>query len=297
MMTGRLPSKIGAWDNGAELPAGIPTFAHVLRAAGYYTCLSGKMHFVGPDQHHGFEERLTTEIYPADFSWTPTESYGDLSRDEEARFAAGTSSVESVLDAGPKARTMQIDYDEEVCHRALQELYLLARHGDRPFALTVSFTQPHDPYVTTDPYWERHPAAEIDSPRTPFVPLDERDPHSRTLFYHYGQDRQDLSEEDCRRARRGYYGMIAYIDDQIGRLLAALEETGFAGNTVVIVTSDHGDMLGERGMWFKKTLFEPAVRVPLIFWAPTRFAPRRVPGAVSLVDLLPTLAGLGAVTR
>ena len=114
MMTGRLPSRIGAYDNGAELPASIPTVAHYLRAAGYYTCLSGKMHFVGPDQYHGFEERLTTEIYPADFSWTPTTSYGDVSQDDERRYAAGVSTMDTVFDAGPVARSMQIDYDEDV---------------------------------------------------------------------------------------------------------------------------------------------------------------------------------------
>ena len=71
MMTGQLPSRIGTYDNAAEFPAEIPTFAHYLRAMGYQTCLCGKMHFIGPDQFHGFEERLTTDIYPADFCWTP----------------------------------------------------------------------------------------------------------------------------------------------------------------------------------------------------------------------------------
>ena len=71
MMAGQLASRIGAWDNAAEFPASIPTFAHYLRLAGYRTCLSGKMHFVGPDQLHGFEERVTTDMYPSDFGWTP----------------------------------------------------------------------------------------------------------------------------------------------------------------------------------------------------------------------------------
>ena len=293
MMTGCLPARIGAFDNGAELKASQPTFAHYLRAQGYYTCISGKMHFVGPDQYHGFEERLTTEIYPADFSWTPTASYDDIDRDDERRFAAGTSTVETVLDAGPMVRTMQIDYDEEVAHRSIQELYGLARHGDRPFAMTVSFTQPHDPYVTTQDFWELYTDDEIEPPKVPFVPLERRDPHSQSLYYHYGQDKRALDDADYRRARRGYYGMISYIDRLFGRLAATLRETGFDRNTIVIFTADHGDMVGERGMWFKKTLFEPAVRVPLIVWAPDRFKPSRVAAPVSLVDILPTLNELG----
>ena len=70
-MSGQLASRTRVYDNAAEFPSAIPTYAHHLRAAGYYTCLSGKMHFVGPDQMHGFEDRLTTDIYPADFGWTP----------------------------------------------------------------------------------------------------------------------------------------------------------------------------------------------------------------------------------
>jgi choline-sulfatase len=70
-MSGQLPRRTRVYDNAAEFASDIPTYAHHLRRAGYYTCLSGKMHFVGPDQMHGFEERLTTDIYPADFGWTP----------------------------------------------------------------------------------------------------------------------------------------------------------------------------------------------------------------------------------
>ncbi|MCG8354885.1 MAG: choline-sulfatase [Kiloniellales bacterium] len=292
MMAGRLPSRIGAFDNGAEFTASTPTFAHYLRLRGYYTCIAGKMHFVGPDQHHGFEERLTTEIYPADFSWTPVAGYKDGNPDDERRYAAGVSTIDTILDAGPKARTMQIDYDEEVVHRAVRELYARARSGDgRPFLLTVSLTHPHDPYAITRAYWERYTDSEIDAPRVGFVPLDERDPHSRSLYFHYGQDKTEITSEAYRRARRGYYGMISYVDDLFGQVMAALEGADFAENTVVLFTSDHGDMIGERGMWFKKTLFEPAIRVPLIIAHPGRSACRE-PAPVSLVDVLPTLLEL-----
>lgn len=285
MMSGRLASRIGAWDNGAEFPASTPTFAHYLRARGYYTCISGKMHFVGPDQFHGFEERLTTEIYPSDFSWTPAPE----ERDASDRFGAGVSSVESVLDAGPMARTMQIDYDEDVIHHAVREVYARARSADaRPFMLTVSLTQPHDPYITTQAFWDLYEDTEIDAPRVPAIPLDQRDPHSRMLHGHYGQDKTDIDVHATARARRGYYGMISHIDAMFGRLMDALSDSGVSENTLVIFASDHGDMMGERGMWFKKTLFEPAIHVPLIVGG-LGIAQRRVATPVSLLDLLPTL--------
>ncbi|MCP4765250.1 MAG: choline-sulfatase [Gammaproteobacteria bacterium] len=292
MMTGQLPSRIGAYDNGAELPASVPTIAHHLRAAGYYTCLSGKMHFVGPDQYHGFEERLTTEIYPGDFSWTPSTRYGDISIDDERRKTAGVSTMDTVFDAGPQARSMQIDYDEDVAHCAIREIYRMARSEDpRPFFLTVSMTHPHDPYVITQEYWDLYADCDISPPRVDFIPPDERDPHSRSLYFHYGQDKVDLSESDYRNARQGYYGMVSYIDELFGRLQQALDNSGFADNTIICFTSDHGDMLGERGMWFKKTLYEPAIRVPMFISVPNQAA-SRIKSPASLVDILPTLLDL-----
>ena len=285
MMSGRLASRIGAWDNGSEFAASIPTFAHYLRARGYYTCISGKMHFVGPDQFHGFEERLTTEIYPADFSWTPAPEV----RDAEDRFGAGVSTVETVLDAGPMARTMQIDYDEDVIHHAVREIFVRARSADRrPMMMTVSLTQPHDPYITTQVWWDLYDGVRVDPPVVPPIPLDARDPHSRMLHGHYGQDQIAIDAEATLRARRAYYGMISHIDAMFGRLIDTLAEAGMAENTIVIFASDHGDMMGERGMWFKKTLFEPAIRVPLILSGPG-IRSGRVSTPVSLLDLFPTL--------
>src|SRR5918993_4364501 len=103
LLTGRLASRVEVYDNAAEFRASVPTFAHGLRALGYRTCLSGKMHFVGPDQLHGFEERLTTDIYPADFGWTP-----DWDRPEE-RIDWWYHNLGSVKQAGVAEATNQLD--------------------------------------------------------------------------------------------------------------------------------------------------------------------------------------------
>ncbi|MGF6511143.1 choline-sulfatase [Paraburkholderia sp. 32] len=295
LMSGRLPSRIGAYDNAAEFPASVPTFAHYLRDAGYYTCLSGKMHFVGPDQHHGFEDRLTTEIYPADFSWTPLtyDEVGDPEHPETHVKTQGVSSVETVADANAVARSLQIDYDDEVARRAVQQIYDWRRYGDgRPLFMTVSFTQPHDPYVSTPEFWNLYKDEEIDEPRVAEIELDKMDPHSRGLYFHYGLDKYNVTDEVYRRARHGYYAMISYIDQRVGELRAALEATGMAKDTILMFTSDHGDMVGERGLWFKKNLFEPALSIPLFFYDPRAKGPGRVKAPVSLVDVLPTLVDI-----
>lgn len=286
MMSGRLPAAIGAYDNAVEFAASTPTFAHYLRRLGYMTCLSGKMHFVGPDQLHGYEERLTTDIYPSDFGWTP--NWGEP--DAKVQF----QDMQNVLEAGPCARSMQLDYDEEAAYQAVRWIYDRARSDDeRPFMLTVSFTQPHDPYVALPEFWDLYDPAEIDLPAVPSIPSDQKDAHSRRLHEHYSVGEAEVTDDIICRTRHGYYASISYIDSKVAELVAALERSGLAENTIVIFASDHGDMMGERGMYYKKCFFEWSVHVPLIFHAPDRFAPRRVSQVVSLVDMLATFVELG----
>ncbi len=290
MMSGLMPSEIGAYDNAAEFPAAIPTYAHHLRKLGYRTVLSGKMHFVGPDQLHGFERRLTTDIYPADFGWTADWEQPDKHLDFY-------HTMLSVAEAGPCERSLQLDFDEEVAHQGVRAIYDLAREGGeagaQPFFLHVSFTHPHDPYTIAKEYWDRYEDAEIDLPRVPAMARDALDPHSRRVFDACAMADYDLNEARVRAARRAYYGAISYIDDQVGKLLAALKSAGVEQDTIVILTGDHGDMLGERGLWYKMSFYEWSARVPLVVYAPGRFGPRRVGENVSLVDIYPTLAELG----
>jgi len=284
-MAGQLPSRIGAFDNAAELSADTPTFAHYLRGAGYQTVLSGKMHFCGPDQLHGFEERLTTDIYPSDFGWTP-----DWSRPQER--PSWYHTMDSVTQAGPCTRTNQIDFDDEVVGAARQKLFDIARSQDRrPFCMVVSMTHPHDPYVIPEEYWSRYREEEIDSPRVADL-CGREDAHSRRLRHVIGLELAPPTQAQVRAARRAYYGAVSYVDDQIGVLLATLDQARLADDTVIVLLADHGDMLGERGLWYKMSFFEPACRIPFIVHAPGRFAPRRVPDVASLVDLLPTLVAL-----
>ena len=283
MMTGQLASRIGAYDNAAELNASVPTFAHYLRDLGYRTCLSGKMDFTGADQLHGYEERLTTDLSPSDFGWTP-------SWDEPDKLQPWFHDLASVVDAGPYDHSLAMAYDEEAAAQAVRWLYEAGdASDDRPWLLTVSFMHPHDPYLARRAFWDLYSDHAIDLPQVRYIAPAVRDPHSRRLWAMYDRDEYAISDERIRQARRGYYGMISYIDAQLGRILAALEATGRRDDTVIVATADHGDMLGERGLWYKMTFFERAVRVPLILCAPALLQPRRVAPAVSLVDLLPTL--------
>lgn len=285
LVSGRLPSKIGAYDNAADFPADVPTYAHYLRRLGYRTALSGKMHFCGPDQLHGYEERLTSDIYPADYGWA-------VNWDEPDVRASWYHNMSSVLQAGPCVRSNQLDFDEEVVFKARQYLYDHVRMTpDQPFCLTVSMTHPHDPYTIGREYWDRYEGVDIPLPRQ-HIEQTEQDPHSQRLLKVIDLWDKPLPEDKIRDARRAYFGACSYIDDNIGKLLRTLEECGLAEDTLIVFSGDHGDMLGERGLWYKMHWFEMSARVPLLVHAPQRFAARRVSQSVSTLDLLPTLVEL-----
>ena len=279
MMSGQLASTIGAYDNGAEFTSSIPTFAHYLRNLDYQTCLVGKMHFVGADQLHGFEQRLTTDIYPGDFGWT-----GDWT-EVRPRFA---NDVVTFTDAGVCLRNVQLEYDDEVCHRARRKIYDLARANDeRPFLLFTSLTHPHDPFQCRPEHWDRYRHDDIDMPVVNTA-QEDMDPYSLRLLAQYSLKGNPPTEEQVRVVRHAYYGAISYVDDVVGELIEVLKETGLYDNTVIMLTTDHGEMLGEHGLWYKKSFFEEACRIPLIVSHP-QIDQRRIGANVSLVDLLPTL--------
>jgi choline-sulfatase len=285
LVSGRLPSKIGAYDNAADFPADVPTYAHYLRRLGYRTALSGKMHFCGPDQLHGYEERLTSDIYPADYGWA-------VNWDEPDVRASWYHNMSSVLQAGPCVRSNQLDFDEEVVFKARQYLYDHVRlTPEQPFCLTVSMTHPHDPYTIPREYWDRYEGVDIPMP-CQHIDQAEQDPHAQRLLKVIDLWDKPLPEDKIRDARRAYFGACSYIDDNIGKLLKTLEECGLAEDTLIVFSGDHGDMLGERGLWYKMHWFEMAARVPLLVHAPKHFAAHRVSQSVSTLDLLPTLVEL-----
>ncbi|MEM9477107.1 MAG: choline-sulfatase [Pseudomonadota bacterium] len=286
-MSGQLPSRTGVYDNAAEFASDIPTFAHHLRRAGYYTCLSGKMHFVGPDQLHGFEERLTTDIYPADFGWTP-----DYRRPGE-RIDWWYHNMGSVTGAGVAEITNQLEYDDEVAHHARAKIYDLARGGGRPWCLTVSFTHPHDPYVARKRYWDLYADCDHLAPEVAAFDYADHDPHAQRIFDANDWRSYTLTDDHIARARRAYFANISYLDDKIGEIMDTLGATG--QEAVVVFVSDHGDMLGERGLWFKMSFYEGSSRVPLMIAAPG-LAPQTVTAPVSTLDLCPTLCDLAGVS-
>ena len=286
-MSGQLPHRTRVYDNAAEFASDIPTYAHHLRRAGYQTTLAGKMHFVGPDQMHGFEERLTTDIYPADFGWTP-----DYRKPGE-RIDWWYHNLGSVTGAGVAEITNQLEYDDDVAHQSVQKIYDLSRGQDpRPWCLTASFTHPHDPFVARRKYWDLYEGhAQLTPPQA--TAYADQDPHSQRLMDACDYTAFDLTPENIRRSRQAYFANISYVDDKIGDLLAAMEAT--RQQAIIIFVSDHGEMLGRRGLWFKMNFFEGAARVPLMICA-SGLTPQTITTPVSTIDVTPTLCDLAGIS-
>ena len=285
MMTGQLPSATRGYDNAAYLASTIPTFAHYARLGGYRTVLSGKMHFVGPDQLHGFEERRTTDIYPADFGWTPDWDHPD------ERIDWWYHNMDSVTGAGVAEVDQPALFDDEVGHQGVRALHDLARADDA--AAVAARRQLHPP-----PRPVRHPPPATgtatkasrsrcrSSARTTSRPTT-RTPRGCGRSARWTRS-QIVTASTC--ATRGAPTSATSRTSTSGpaRLIDTLDALGVADDTVVVLLADHGDMLGERGLWYKMNFFEGSARVPMIVHAPKRFAAQAGPAPVSLVDVLPT---------
>jgi choline-sulfatase len=192
-MSGQLPRRTRVYDNAAEFASDIPTFAHHLRRAGYQTCLSGKMHFVGPDQLHGFEERLTTDIYPADFGWTP-----DYRKPGERIDWWYHNWARSPARAWPRSPTRWNMTTRSPITPPAEALRPRARQDDRPWCLTVSFTHPHDPYVARRGSGISTRTASICSPRFRRWPMRTTTRIRKRIFDANDWRSFDITEEDIR---------------------------------------------------------------------------------------------------
>jgi choline-sulfatase len=308
LMSGRYISNCKTYDNAAPWHNDMVTIPHYLSLEGYDTILSGKMHFIGADQLHGFRKRLVSNIYPADFKWTmPRQDPFKMKPGEELEFRpTGGQARQYTGDAVHIGRwNSSLSYDEEAHFRALE--YLHAKGAERkrkdgkcdPFFLCVSYHHPHEVFWPPRKYWDMYEGESIDVPECPKNLEEIYSIQDRWLNDYHGCGNYNLTDpESVIRVRRAYYGLVSYIDDKVGELMASLKENGFLDNTVVLFTSDHGDMLCEKGMVQKRTFYEWSARTPLILRFPDQsYSGKKIDVPVSLIDILPTFLDIARVEK
>ena len=298
-MTGRYVSNCEGWDNAKPLPSDVLTFPYALRSVGYDTALAGKMHLVGQDALHGFGAQLSYDAHGGghradDDAENPALSTGGRHPihlwDDGAPTAA--EPWQSVKEARAGTGPM-IDADDDAEAAALAYLRDPARR-DSAWALCVGFVAPHFPFIVPERWFSMYWPQFADLPDNPPGHLANLPPAARRLRRWFGFD--GYSDDEIRRARAAYYGLTTYLDDKIGRLLDALDDTGMAENTVVVHTSDHGESLGEHGLWRKMNFYEQSARVPLqIAWPRAIGGGQRFSGAASLVDATATILDAAGV--
>jgi choline-sulfatase len=278
--TGRYVHQIGFWDNAIPYDGSVPSWGHRLNQAGHTATSIGKLHFRSADDNNGFTE----EIMPLHVVDGEGDLLGLIRDDTPPRKAA----LKLAEEAGPGDSSYQ-RYDERITAAAVDWLRQRAavRTG-KPWVLFVSLVCPHFPLLSRDEWYGLYPEdavpwpmlyAEHERPRHPFTEATRR-----IAIYD-----EAFNEQRVRRAIAAYFGMVSFLDDNIGKLMRALEETGLIRDTRVIYTSDHGDNLGARGLWGKSNMYEDAAGVPLLMagpGVPEGFVCRE---PVSLVDGFPTI--------
>ena len=288
LLTGRSPMTSGGWANGSYLRPEIPTIPSVFADAGYATCLVGKMHLGGTNQMAGFQHR----------------PYGDLTgraghqRDPLSRRDGGHEMRSRTVDAGLT----------EIPESALQEQVIVretisflrehtAAQPTTPWFLCASFSRPHFPLTAPARFFNRYWPDQVTPPKvgrtgdTAFHPM--------TVGMAKGFRTEEVSEPEMMRARAAYFACVDYLDEILGDLLQLMDRSGLLENTVIVYTSDHGEMAGEHGMWWKNSWHEAAARVPFIIQTPSHrrgeSSGTRQDTPVSLADLFPTLCGLADI--
>jgi choline-sulfatase len=278
---GKYASHVGAWNNNCRMPADSPSLPRLLNAVGYESFLCGKMHYdakcrygftdLGGNMNHAQMTGLG-QRRPAD-KLAPRPGYSNRYLD----FHTGDTS-------GP------LNHDRAVTAGVL-ELFKQRKAGDKPFFLLAGYVTPHFPLIVPEKYWA-HYENKIPMPVIPegflaSLPLNYQ--HLRIGFHD-----ENVPPDLVKKGRELYYGLTEWMDNEVGKVLAALGASAAASNTVVIYTADHGENLGEHGLWWKNAVYEQSARVPLIASWPARWpGGQRRAGACSLVDVVQTIADLG----
>ncbi len=274
-ISGKLPHAVGVTRLLTRLPDDVRTLGHWLGDAGYRTAAIGKMHFNGPSPH-GFDLRRDYPHWLKHLDRHPPEG-GDLRKQWRP-----------LLDPAPVWLNARAE-DAGLAREAMDATYFVNRsirfikdRPDQPFALVTSFYEPHAPFHFPREWRGRYRPEQFPAPR-----VSAHDKAEQPKLF------KALNDADYRGVQAAYYTSVGFVDEQIGRLIRAVDEEGFGADTLIVFLSDNGYMLGQHGRLEKHCFYEPSVRVPLVLRWPGRLpAGRRVHDLVELVDVLPTVLGL-----
>lgn len=279
LATGRHVHEIGAWSSAEPYHGKIPSWGHRLRAEGHQAVSVGKLHFRSRADDNGF----APELLPLHIVGGVGFTLGLLRDKPLPPYDWAAKQLAEQVGAGG---TRYTHYDRAICTRACDWLATEGRAADKPWVLFVSFVSPHYPLIAPQPFYDLYDGADIGPPHRHRWQPDHPVLKDIYAFYHYNDY---FSEQQVREGRRGYYGLVSFVDDLVGRLLGALEASGLAADTRVLYTSDHGELLGDHGMWTKMLMYEGSAGIPLLMAGPDVPQGAVVETPVSLIDCYQTV--------
>lgn len=287
-LSGKTTNQIGVWSLSDELRSDELTWPALLGAGGYDTAISGRMHHWWADKLHGFHRRVCGENKMRIASGT-YELYEPGSRRDE-QMAVFQRSIKNGLQPGETGEGPHAGWrgDREATDGAIQYIEQEAGATGAPWALCVGYLCPHSPLRFPAEYYDRY----RDTPVDDIPPFDDALPEIWRQFARTTGYDQPMDQETAALAIRAYYAMVTYVDDLVADIVAALDRTGYLDNTIIVYTTDHGEMLGERGLWYKNQLLESAIRIPMIAAGPGIVSGATPDQLVSLMDLFPTFRDL-----
>ena len=282
LTSGKYVSRVGAWSNDCWLPSeDYPSIARIMNAAGYESLLCGKMHF-DTTRRYGFRD------VGGNMNRARKTGKGGRRKPDDLAPRPGLSGRFNDFHPGESS---VLKHDRAVTAGTVE--FLQGRKAaDKPFFLLAGFLAPHFPLIVPESYWQPY-KGKVPMPTLPPGHLESQVRNWKHL--RVGFHMEQVPAEIVRKGRELYFGLTQWLDEEVGKVLTALAGSEVAENTVVIYTTDHGENMGEHGLWWKNCMYEHASRVPLIVRWPKRWAGgQRRAGACGLVDVVQTIAELGA---
>jgi len=278
--TGTYVAENACWDNAHPYDGSIRSWAHRLKSAGHHTMSIGKLHFRSQSDDNGFVE----EIIPLHV----VDGEGDLLGLIRRPKAAKRGGMPDLAKAAGPGESTYAAYDRNIRDGAVEWLTNHAARQNKPWCLFVSFVKPHFPLIAPPEFYAMYPPETLPMPRLAGPNDYPKHPSVSALRACMNYD-DFFTPEKVRVALAAYFGMVSFLDDNIGRVLAALQSAGLSDSTRVVYSSDHGDNLGIRHMWGKSIHYEEAAAVPMIVAGPGVPAGKTCATPVTLVDVYPTI--------
>lgn len=277
--------KIGHWDSATPYDGKTRSWMRQLRDQDVSVTSIGKLHFRSDEDDNGFTEEIIPMHVVGGVGWTV-----GLLRENPPDY---TSAAELAGDVGA-GDSSYTDYDLAIT--AAAENWLGEQKGSKkPWAAFVSLVSPHYPLTAPQEFYDMYDPANVDLPIGYEKPMDTDHSELKNIKNFFDYDRY-FDEQKMREAKVAYYGLTSFMDDCVGRVLAALDASGQADDTVVLYISDHGDMMGDQGYWTKQVMYEASVGVPMIAAGPGISAGRRVKTGTTLLDIAATAVDVTGVT-